>query len=212
MNVIDQTSSVDCAAIVLNSVIGKKCFIGRNSRFCYSELGDYSYVSENSHVFSSSIGRFTSISWNVSIGPAKHDYTRGSQHSMIFAPRFGMISERDDAAYDQYSGGVSIGSDVWIGCGAYIGRGVEVGDGAVVGANAFVSKNVPPYAIVVGVNQILKYRFADEVIEELLRVKWWNWPIAAIEKSIGALSSRLVDVEDVRRLKVLLGEGVQNEG
>lgn len=38
-----------------------------------------------------------------------------------------------------------------------------------------MSKDVPPYAIVGGVNRIIKYRFSEDVIARLLKIQWWNW-------------------------------------
>lgn len=46
--------------------------------------------------------------------------------------------------------GIVIEDDVWIGNRAIVLDGVWVGRGAVIGAGAVVTKNVPPYAIVVG--------------------------------------------------------------
>ena len=70
----------------------------------------------------------------------------------------------------------AIGNDVWLGAHSIIRRGVIVGDGAVVGAGAVVTKNVPPYAVVVGSPaRVLRYRFPAETIERLQRVKWWNY-------------------------------------
>jgi acetyltransferase-like isoleucine patch superfamily enzyme len=71
---------------------------------------------------------------------------------------------------------ISIGSDVWIGRGATILSGVEIGHGAIIGAMAVVSKNVPPYAIVVGnPGKIIKYRFSEDQIFRLLKIEWWGW-------------------------------------
>ena len=75
-----------------------------------------------------------------------------------------------------------IGNDVWIGANAIIQSGVTIGDGAIIGSGAVVTKDVPPYAIVVGVPaKILKYRFNKEQIKELLQLKWWNLPFDKIK-------------------------------
>ena len=51
-----------------------------------------------------------------------------------------------------------IGDNVQIGMRAMIMPGVTIGDGAVIGANAIVTKDVPPYAIVVGQPaKVIKY-------------------------------------------------------
>ena len=58
---------------------------------------------------------------------------------------------------------VVIGNDVWFGVGATVLPGITIGDGAVIGSHALVTKNVPPYAIVVGVPaRIHKYRPGKE--------------------------------------------------
>ncbi|WP_280177539.1 CatB-related O-acetyltransferase [Pseudohoeflea suaedae] len=73
----------------------------------------------------------------------------------------------------------SIGNDVWIGYGAFIRSGVTVGDGAVIGGMANVIHDVPPYAIVVGnPARVVRYRFSEDIIELLLKTKWWRFSIA----------------------------------
>src|SRR5438105_4479110 len=46
---------------------------------------------------------------------------------------------------------VRIGRDVWLGTKVTICRGVSIGEGAVVGANAVVTRDLPAYAVAVGV-------------------------------------------------------------
>lgn len=176
-------------AIIINSKIGNHCMVLDGTRFCYSELGDYSYISRNSNIFSSKIGKFTSISWNVSIGPANHDYNRMTSHPILFASRFNMIDR--GGYYNQYAGDILIGNDVWIGCNATILRkpeGIKIGDGAVVGANAIITEDVPPYAVVIGINRVLKYRFSAEIIDALLNLQWWNMPDELIKQNIEILA------------------------
>lgn len=70
---------------------------------------------------------------------------------------------------------IIIGNDVWIGARCIIFEGVTIGDGAVIAAGSIIRKDVPPYAVVGGVDRILKYRFKQETIDELLQIKWWDW-------------------------------------
>lgn len=82
-------------------------------------------------------------------------------------------------------GNITIGNDVWIGYGATILSGIIIGDGAVIAAKAVVTKNVAPYEIVGGnPAKHLKYRFNENEISELLRIKWWNWDIDKIKSNL----------------------------
>lgn len=86
-------------------------------------------------------------------------------------------------------GGITVGNDVWIGHGAMILPGVEIGDGAVVGAGAVVTKNVPPYAIVVGSPaKLIRYRFSQDVISKLLAIQWWRWDDDKVKREAGLLT------------------------
>ena len=70
-----------------------------------------------------------------------------------------------------------VGNDVWIANDVTIYSGVAIGDGAVVAGQSVVTKSVPPYAIVGGnPATIIRYRFDEKTIEDLLRLKWWDLP------------------------------------
>ena len=81
---------------------------------------------------------------------------------------------------------ILIGNDVWIGRGCNFkctnpNKPLIIGDGAVIAADSVVVKNVPPYAIVGGnPAKIIKFRFSEDVIESMLRIKWWDWSLDKI--------------------------------
>jgi virginiamycin A acetyltransferase len=83
-----------------------------------------------------------------------------------------------------------VGQDVWIGHDAAIMPGVQIGAGAIVAAASVVARDVPPYAVVGGNPAgIIRMRYPDEVVEELLSIAWWDWPIDRIEANLAALTN-----------------------
>lgn len=94
-------------------------------------------------------------------------------------------------------GDTVVGNDVWIGHGATIMPGVTIGDGAIVAAKAVVTADVRPYAVVAGnPAREVKRRFDDAVVEELLRLSWWNWPAERITAHLEAITG--ADLEMLR--------------
>ncbi|MGS0683483.1 CatB-related O-acetyltransferase [Shewanella sp. 125m-7] len=87
------------------------------------------------------------------------------------------------------SGNTVIGNDVWIGSEAMIMPGVTIGDGAVIGARAVISKDVAPYSVVVGNNKQVKLRFEPELIETLLQMQWWDWPLDKLKGAMTIMCS-----------------------
>ena len=103
-----------------------------------------------------------------------------------------------------FKGDTVIGNDVWIGQNAVILPGVHIGDGAIVGANSVVGSDIDPYTIVVGnPAKVLRKRFDDELIDLILRFKWWNRSIEEINALIPILTCS--DLDTVKeKLKELL--------
>jgi len=83
---------------------------------------------------------------------------------------------------------IIVGNDVWIATNVSIMQGVTVGDGAVIAQESFVTEDVPPYAIVGGhPARVIRYRFTEERISELLKIAWWNWDDEMIKKIVPQL-------------------------
>ena len=96
-------------------------------------------------------------------------------------------------------GDLIIGNDVWIGLNAVIFSGITIGDGAIIGAKAVVKRDVKPYEKVIGNPCIsIGYRFSDEDIAFLLKVKWWDWPEEVFSKYCPILATN--DVQKLREL------------
>lgn len=151
----------------------------------YTDFGDYAYTGQFCFVQNARIGKFSNIAANVRIGATAHPYERASLHHFTYRPTMYGFAETDDSAFfeKRHSQQISIGHDTWIGHGAMIMPNVTVGNGAIVAAGAIVTKDVPPYAVVMGVPaKVVKYRFDDEVITGLEKMAWWDWPAATIKE------------------------------
>ena len=94
-------------------------------------------------------------------------------------------------------GDTIIGNDVWIGQNAVVLPGVHIEDGAIIGANSVVGSDVAPYTIVIGnPAKELRKRFDDELIELMLKFKWWEKSIDEIDGLIPVLTCS--DLEKVK--------------
>lgn len=86
-------------------------------------------------------------------------------------------------------GDTVVGNDVWIGQNSTILPGVHIGDGAIIGLNSVVTRDVPPYTIVAGnPAKTVRKRFDDELIDLLLKLKWWDKSVEEINALIPLLS------------------------
>ncbi|POR23238.1 CatB-related O-acetyltransferase [Flavobacterium oreochromis] len=91
-------------------------------------------------------------------------------------------------------GDIIIGNDVWIGHNVTIMAGVTIGDGAIIATNSTVTKDVAPYSIVGGnPAQLIRKRFSEEIIAELLRIEWWHWDIEKITQNVQLLTSNAIE-------------------
>lgn len=141
------------------------------------------------------IGKFCMIASNVTF------IMNGANHlsQAITAYPFAIFGNGWENAMEGKSypqkGNICIGNDVWIGYQATIMPGVTIGDGAIIATNATVVNSVEPYTIVGGnPAREIKKRFSATEIEQLLAIKWWDWPIEKITKNVQLLTSYNIEL------------------
>lgn len=142
------------------------------------------------------IGKFCSIACGAKFLFNSANHTQTSLSTYPFAIFFDEWRLRMQDVADAWDnkGDIVIGSDVWIGYEAVILAGVTVGHGAIIGTRAVVTKDVPPYTIVGGVPaKPIRKRFADDVIEKLLALRWWDWPAEKIRQCLPYIQSGRAD-------------------
>ena len=143
------------------------------------KLGKYNSIGRDCNFFLHANHRPDWVTTSTTLlGPVDHEI-----ESMMF--RMGHPSCKGD---------IVIENDVWIGATSTIMSGVTIHNGAVIGAGTTVTKDVPPYAIVVGnPGKVIKYRFDEDQIKALLNIKWWEWDEEKIRNNTLSLWSNEIN-------------------
>jgi hypothetical protein len=182
-----EAPEIDPSAVVRNSEFGRYTYLGPRSHVADSSLGDYGYAMGDNQITHASIGKFCNIATGVRINPSNHPWWRATLHHFTYRSASYGFHLADDAEIFAWRAedNVTIGPDVWIGHNAIIMPGVTIGAGAAIGSGAVVTKDVPPFAIVVGSPaKVLRPRFEQATIDQLMRISWWDWEHAAIDAAL----------------------------
>jgi hypothetical protein len=170
---------VDITASVSASTLGRYTEVGARTKLLDVELGDYSYVVNDSDIAYATIGKFTSIAAMTRINPGNHPMDRASQSHFTYRASAYFEGEADETEFFAWRRRhhVTIGHDVWIGHGAIVLPGRHIGTGAVIGAGSVVTKDIPTYAVAVGnPARVIRWRLPDDIAADMLALAWWDWP------------------------------------
>jgi phosphonate metabolism protein (transferase hexapeptide repeat family) len=173
----DMAPRVHPSAVIIDSRLGSWCDVDARATVIESVLEDYSYVTHDSEIIYSHIGKFCSIASFARINPGNHPLQRAALHHFTYRSRKFQLGDDDPAFFDwRRDSAVRLGHDVWLGYVSVILPGVTVATGAVVGAGSVVTRDVPAFTIVAGVPaRPIRARFPPEIQAALLRVAWWDW-------------------------------------
>lgn len=196
------------AKIDNKSVISRKAKVYGMVQVSDSTMGDYSYIGRKSRLIHADIGKYCSIGSETRVGMGTHTLDKLSTSPIFTEKRNGTgHSWVDTSAVNPFKR-VTVGSDVWIGQRAMIMGGITIGNGAVVGAGAIVTKDVPPFAIVAGVPaKVIRFRFSQDTIETINKVKWWELDDKELQKQIGLFQNSFNE-DMTERVKLMLGGGI----
>lgn len=166
-------------------------FIGGRIHNSYVGYGTY-IVGESGYVHDCKIGRFCSIASSCHIGLANHSLDKVATsplfydvHTLLPKPFLTEKILMDEKSTGDTNYKVIIGNNVWMGYNVCVKEGVTIGDGAVIGAKSLVTKDIPPYAVAVGIPaKVIKYRFTPKEIQKLLEIKWWDKDLEWIQNNI----------------------------
>lgn len=175
----------------INTRIGKGTRIMQNNIICSSTIGNCTTIGSNNILNNAVIGSFCSIGSNICVLDSRHPMYEPfvSTSPCFYKSSFPMPLIKSDFEFDEKTRNqnglsVDIGNDVWIGTNVTIIGNIKIGDGVVIGAGSVVTKDVEPYAVIAGnPARKIKERYNSNIIESLLKIQWWKWPLDKIEKS-----------------------------
>lgn len=149
-------------------------------------IGSYNYFAPYTLACNATIGNYCSIGPGCKIGLANHDI-----HAISTKADINNGSEKMQL-FD-YDKPTVIESDVWLGANVVVKQGVHIYEGAVIGANAVVTRDIPAYAIAMGIPAKVKaFRFMENDQRRISDSKWYLYEPEDAKKTIRKLKKVLI--------------------
>ena len=190
------------------ALVDTKSYFDPTARLCYlaksidSKVNSYSYIGPRTILIYVEVGKFCSIASDCLIGLATHPLKNIST-SPIFVSKTNATKYKwsTEDVFNEVNK-VNIGNDVWIGTKVIILGGIKIGNGAVIGAGSIVTKDIPDYAVAVGIPaQVIKYRFTENIITKLIEIKWWDFPENKLRNQLSTFQKQSFSLDDLIKLE-----------
>ena len=148
------------------------------------QIGNRSYISGAALVRGTNrlqIGAYTSIGEGFYANTYRdfHPMTHPSTYNFNENRRLREDGLALDVSYDfldEEGAGITVGSDVWVGRNVRLSHDGAIGDGCIVAEGSLVRGKLEPYGIYGGMPaRLIRWRFSDAIVEELLNIRWWTW-------------------------------------
>jgi acetyltransferase-like isoleucine patch superfamily enzyme len=170
---IAQSAMIDPKAVVNHPVnLAKHVEV-----HAFTNIGRFTFINQFSVVYGrTTMGKYCTVARNCEIGVANHpiDWLATLGNFRPYFPKHPDLGSSEHFPTIAHPP-TKLGNDVWLGCGVVVRSGVTIGDGAIIAAGAVVVGDIEPYAIYGGIPaKLIRYRFETEVVEDLLRLKWWD--------------------------------------
>lgn len=186
---------------IKNSIIGFDSKVEAGSVFVNSIMGRHSFCGYDCCINNTEIGSFVSIADRVYIGRGIHPISWVSTSPVFYDNKDSVKVKYSKHKRDEHPK-TYIGNDFWIGDGVFVKPGIKIADGAVVGMGSVVTKDVPPYAIVAGnPARIIRYRFSQDVVNELCNSKWWDLQEDDMRKLARNINNPEAFLHDLRSIR-----------
>lgn len=178
--------------------------VGRGAKLLATELegnldiGDFACVNRSyleqgcgigvsTYIGDTHVGRYAMIGSRVSIGGFEHptswlsmaafQWGQSTSHWNFAESTQESLRRNVKPSYQH----THLEADVWVGNNAVVLSGLSLGVGCVIGAGSIVTKDVAPYAVVVGnPARVIRFRFDSVTINRLLESRWWRLPFEFI--------------------------------